>query len=115
MDLCILSEAGINVDEGLARFRGNQELYERMLLLFPEDANYSELCLAIAQKRTRDAFVAAHTLKGLTGNFSMTRLYADLCPLVDELRGGSLALAEELLRPVTLDYDRIVSVLNEAT
>ena len=108
-----LSKAGINANEGIARFSGRAELYEKFLYQFPQDENFSLLCAAIRQQDVKAAFIAAHSLKGIAGNLSLTKLYEDLCPLVEQLRAGSLSGAEALLQSVRCDYEALLSVLTE--
>lgn len=107
-----LSKAGINASEGIARFGGNPEAYEKFLNRFPDEPHFQQLCTAIQQHETQAAFMAAHSLKGEVGNLSMNRLYEDLCPLVEELRAGSLETAAELLPPVLRDYEEILAALS---
>lgn len=113
MDMYRLSMAGISAGEGLARFSGNAALYEKYLKRFPGDESFAAMCAAIDAGDAGAAFDAAHTLKGITGNLSMTRLYGDLGPLVEALRRGDLAGADALLKPVTEDYDGIISALSQ--
>lgn len=112
MDFFKLSMAGINVSEGLKRFNGNKEMYEKYLRKFSEDHNYIDMCIAFENKEIKSAFAAAHALKGVSGNLSIQKLYNDIFPLVEELRSGNFEKAEELLPVVKDDYDDIVSVLN---
>ncbi len=107
-----LSKAGINANEGMARFGGNVESYEKFLNRFPNEPHFHQMCEAIEKRELRSAFVAAHSLKGEVGNLSMNRLYEDLCPLVELLRGGSFEKAEELLEPVVKDYKEILAALS---
>ena len=106
-----LSKAGINAKEGIERFSGNAEIYETCLSHFPDDANFKLLCEAINAKDAHAAFTAAHALKGIAGNLSITTLYADLLPLVELLRSGSLDGVERLLEPVAQDYDAVLAAL----
>ena len=90
-----LTGAGIQVDEALERLMGSEALLERLLGKFLEDRN-------LAEDRREDAFRAAHTLKGVCGNLSMTRLEALVSQMVELLRGeGELAAAQALLPEVT--------------
>ena len=97
-----LTGAGIQVDEALERLMGSEALLERLLGKFLEDRNLAELTAALAEDRREDAFRAAHTLKGVCGNLSMTRLEALVSQMVELLRGeGELAAAQALLPEVT--------------
>lgn len=106
-----LSVAGIHATEGIERLNGNRELYESMLRDFPKDPNYKMLCEMLEQKKVTEAFRAAHALKGMAGNLSMTRLYESLTPLVELLRSGKLEGSQELLEKVTADYREVTQVV----
>ncbi len=111
MKSSVLIAAGIDVNEGIDRFGGNKAIYEKFLNRFTAEPTFSELCLAIENDNTKEAFAAAHALKGQSGNLSMNRLYDDLCPLVEELRCGSLENAKQILQPVIQDYNAIIAAL----
>ena len=68
--------AGIDYQDGAARFLGNRELYERFLREFPGDATFSALEAAMESRNVQEAFRSAHTLKGLTGNLSLTIMHS---------------------------------------
>ncbi|WP_302779980.1 Hpt domain-containing protein [Intestinimonas butyriciproducens] len=105
-----LTAAGVDVHGALERFMGNEALLERMLQRFTGDANYAQL-LAADKRDTEEALRAAHTLKGMTGNLSMTAL----CPLftrqVELLRAGDPDGAYAMLPEITLAYERIVGAI----
>ncbi len=82
----ILIAAGIDYDSALRRMMGKESLYYRFLKKFLEDESYSLLQEALREKRWEDAFCAAHTLKGLTGNLGLTQLYEAIGVLVEKLR-----------------------------
>ena len=65
-----LLAAGVQVDEALERFMGNEALMMRFLLRFPGDGNFSLLRQAMARGDVSGAFEAAHALKGVTGNLA---------------------------------------------
>lgn len=111
MDVFKLAVAGINTAEGLKRFSGNTAMYEKYLLRFAEDENYSALCEALEQGDVKAAFSAAHALKGVAGNLSLSKLYKSIEPLVEELRAGRLERAPELMPAVTEAYQAVTDVL----
>ena len=108
-----LEEAGIDVREALGRFMDNEGLMMKFLLRFPQDENFSKLRQAMEAGDTGQAFEAAHTLKGVTGNLSMTELYRQVGALVEELRGGNLEGAREKMPALEAQYARVVQVLTE--
>lgn len=106
-----LSKAGISVKEGAERFNDNLEVYEKCLYEFPNDEHYNELFEALKDEDAQRAFAAAHALKGVAGNLSLTRLYTDIVPLVEVLRAGTVEGADALLEPVAADYKEIIEIL----
>jgi CheY-like chemotaxis protein len=99
---------GFDVEEALSRVRGNRELYGRLLRdLAQEHAGDAHAVKdALAGKDTELAHRLVHTLKGLAGNLSATRLHQaarELDALVRDPsvgsneRRGALALLERTL------------------
>ena len=108
-----LESAGVDVDQALNRFMGNEALMLKFLLRFPSDENFSRLRQAIAHGDATTAFKAAHTLKGVTGNLSLTELYARLVPLVEDLRGGNLAAAAVRMPDLEAQYGLVTAALGQ--
>lgn len=111
MNKYLLSQAGIDYEEGLHRFNNKAELYEKFLIRFPEDQSYPQLLAAMESQDVEKAFQAAHALKGVTGNLSIQDLHNALIPLVEELRQGNFDRAPELFKPVQELYSQIVEIL----
>ena len=107
-----LEAAGIDVDEALARFMGNEALLAKFLLRFPADENFPLLCRAMEQSDPDGAFQAAHTLKGVVGNLSMTGLFRQVSALVEDLRQGDLPAAEARMPALQAQYDTVIAALN---
>lgn len=107
-----LLEAGVNIDTALERFMGKEELLVRFLKKFREDNNYALLKEAIADKRYKDAFTAAHTLKGLCGNLSLVNLFDIVHDEVEYLRNDKYAEAEEVFPKVESEYERVIAILD---
>lgn len=110
MNRYLLAKAGISVRDGIERF-GSAATHEEFLKRFPADESFSRLRSALSSQDAKSAFAAAHALKGLAGNLSMTRLHDDLVPLVEVLRGGTCEKTGELFKAVEDDYDAILAVL----
>ena len=109
----LLQSAGIDLEDALARFMGSEELLLKFLLLFPEDENYAILKGAMENNDLSQAFRAAHSLKGVTGNLSMGPLFRAVCELVEVLRQGDLAAAADLMPTVESAYEPIAAALKE--
>lgn len=114
MNKYLLSKAGINVNEGVARMNGLQAMYEKYLYRFPTDPNYQAMLTALESGDVDAAFKAAHALKGLAGNLSLNQLYQNLYPLVEELRAGRLENVEQYLPGVRTAYDTAVAALAQS-
>lgn len=108
-----LMTVGVEYDEVLKRFMGKEDFYLRMLKKFLNDQNYSGLKQAIEDKNWKDAFVYAHTVKGLCGNLGLGGILDYVSPLTEELR--SEPYDEESImhhmRHVAKAYDKTVEVI----
>lgn len=80
---------GAKVDEGLGRCFGQEGFYLKLVGMELADANFDKLDAAIAAGDVRAAFDAAHSLKGGTGNLSLTPVYEPVCVITEALRGQS--------------------------
>ena len=81
-----LREYGANVEEGLARCMGNEELYLRLVSSVALQSEFTRLSELIAQGDLKSAFEASHALKGVLGNLALTPLYLKVCELTELLR-----------------------------
>ena len=106
-----LVEAGIDVDDALARLMQNEGLLMRLLRAFLQDANFAQLQEALAKGDVSSAFAAAHTLKGVAGNLSLRDLFARVSEVVECLRGGDLGAAAEKMPAVEAAYRAVVDAL----
>lgn len=106
-----LEAAGINYEGALARFMGNEALLTRFLKKFLDDPNFLDLQGAIDRGDAEGAFRAAHTLKGVAGNLSLTELYNKASAIAEALRGGDLESAKGLMPDVQTAYKKIIDVL----
>ena len=81
--------AYMNIDEALARVRGNKKLYKRMLQMFLQSAELPALEEAFAAQDYPRAAELAHAIKGMTGNLSLTCLFDISVQLMGQLREGA--------------------------
>ena len=84
-----LKAYGANVQEGLERCLNSKEFYLKMINMGLADANFDKLKAAMEAGDAKAAFEAAHALKGVTGNLSLTPIYNPVCELTERLRGKS--------------------------
>lgn len=78
-------QMGADYEETVQRLR-SESLIQRIILKFPQDPSYQELCQALADGNIEVAFRAAHTLKGVCQNLGFKNLYEPSAELTERLR-----------------------------
>lgn len=106
-----LIEAGVDVDSGMERFMGNKDLLMRFLRKFPGDDNYHNIVSGLDSGDYETAFRAAHTLKGLCGNLSLTKLQEVVSEETELLRAEKWEEAKAFLPQVTEVYENTLKKL----
>jgi len=81
-----LKEYGANTEEALTRCFGNEEFYLKLVKMAYEDQSYGKLEEALKANNLDAAFEAAHALKGVLGNLSLTPLYNPVSEITELLR-----------------------------
>ena len=107
-----LEAAGVDTEDALARFMGNEALMMKFLLRFPQDPSFQQLKEALARGDAAQAFAAAHTFKGVAGNLSMKALFQQASPVVEDLRRGDLASAEGKMEALEERYRQTLKALS---
>ena len=90
---------GANYDDACARLMG-EEMLARFALKFLDDESMDKLEAAMAAGDAKEAFMAAHTLKGVSQNLGFDNLYEPAVVVTEALRGPMplTALARECMR-----------------
>ena len=101
---------GANYQDVLKRFY-KSDMIRRFVKMFLQDDSFRLLTDAMAKQDVKEAFRAAHTLKGVCQNLGFDAPYAPSSALTEALRGGSLDGADELFPPVEKEYQRVVEAL----
>ena len=81
-----LREFGANVDEGVTRCAGKEELYLKLVGRIPADKGFAALPEAIANGDLDGAFEYAHGLKGVLANLSLTPILEPVERITESLR-----------------------------
>lgn len=92
----------------------SENLVKRFITKFLDDGCFSELCIAMEEGNRDKALRAAHTLKGVSGNLSLSRLYSSVSQLAELLRPEAEAIpadANPLFEEVTQDYKLTVNAI----
>jgi len=109
LTLDTLRQFGVNVNEGMARCMNNEAFYLRMVNMSLGDQNFNALRASVESNDRKAAFEAAHALKGVTGNLSLTPLYNKVCELTEQLRPENAVLADskDLIEQLISDRDAL--------
>ena len=85
------------------------------MLKVAEDKSFDNLCENLKTRNIEEAFRAAHTLKGVGLNLSLTRLHKSASAMTEALRGKTEYSAdfEPLFDKVKEDYELTVSCIRE--
>lgn len=91
-----LQEFGADVQSGLTRCMGREDFYLRMVNKALEDTSGTEkLRAAMEAGDIKAGFEAAHALKGVYGNLSLTPVFEPVSELTEILRAGGFEGAPE--------------------
>ena len=112
LTLDALRSYGANVDEGLGRCMNNEALYTRFVGKCMEDSNFGKLKEALDQEDWTGAFEAAHALKGVLGNLSLTPIYEPVQKLTDLLRPREACDYKELLEQILKAKGDLLAIIN---
>ena len=81
-----LKELGADTKEGLGRCLNNEAFYLRMVNMGLKDGGFEKLKPAVDAGDMGAAFEAAHALKGILGNLSLTPLAEPVNEITEMLR-----------------------------
>ena len=90
-----------------------EELVRKFLLKFLDDKSYADLERTLSEGDYKEAFRAAHTLKGVCLNLGFTELYKVSAELTEVLRGRETAGSDELYTQVKEQYTTLTDAIRE--
>ena len=93
---------GANVDEGLTRCFNNEDFYLKLVGMLNNETNFDRLSEAVDAGDLDAAFEAAHALKGVLGNLSLTPAYDKVCEITELLRART-----------DMDYSALMAEIRE--
>ena len=106
-----LADIGVDVDKALEYMMGNEAFYIKILKKFISDENFDVFRQAMNNGDTDTAFRAAHTLKGISSNLSITSLDRLLIEITDALRSGNIEKARIYMPEVLKSYTELASAV----
>ena len=101
---------GGSYEDAIGRLR-SERLVQKFILKFLDDGSYSLLCRSMEEKNYEEAFRAAHTIKGVCQNLSLSRLQDSSSRLCESLRNGYTPESTALLEETAADYRRTVDAI----
>ena len=110
----MLKKAGIDFDQTVKRFMGNTGLYAKFLTKFLDDDTFGKIAPAFEKNDFDEALATSHTLKGVSGNLGMTRLYKACSDTVALIRAGEQDKAKQSFAELKSAYDEIHGVIKDA-
>lgn len=102
-------EIGGNYGDVISRLRTDERVM-KFLGKVASDPSFTLLTQSLENRNLEEAFRAAHTIKGVSMNLSLTRLYESAEPLTEALRGRT-QYGDDLI-PL---YDALKSVYLQTT
>lgn len=105
-----LIAAGVNYDEGVNRFGGVKELFEKYLLMFFDERLIDKIEKEMDENNFVSAASTVHALKGESGNLSVTKLYENTCILMELLRNNPAPDKEKAMQLLSV----IKTMFNDA-
>ena len=101
---------GGNYEDVISRLR-SERLVQKFVLKFLNDGSYDLLCRSLEEQNYEEAFRAAHTIKGVCQNLSITKLQDSSSRLCESLRNGYTPESDALASETKEDYARTVAVI----
>ena len=107
-----LREYGADVETGMKRCMGNEALYLRLVSSIASESGFDKLKETLEQNDLHAAFEAAHALKGVLGNLSLTPLYDTASEITELLRAEKDMDYGPLLEKLILKRDELTDLLS---
>lgn len=108
-----LIEWGVDWNEILDRFMGNEDLIAKFMFKFLNDQSMSELTQNLQDGNVQGAFKAVHTLKGVGANLGLKGFLTPVCELTEILRAGSMEGYEEKYNEIKPKYEELIAILTK--
>ena len=104
---------GVDWNEILDIFMGNEDLIARFMFKFLNDQSMNDLTKYLAEGNVSEAFKAVHTLKGVGANLGLKGFLTPVCELTEILRAGSMEGYEVKYNEIKPKYDEFIAILQK--
>jgi len=104
----------IDFEDGIKRVMNNKAFFVKMLVKFKDDPNLKNLEAALAANDYEKAQVAAHTLKGLSGNLSLTELFKQSREIEAQIKeksvkDGQLDIVKDVYKQTLEEIEKVIA------
>ncbi|MDR2942130.1 MAG: Hpt domain-containing protein [Treponema sp.] len=104
----------IDFEDGLKRVMNNRAFYVKMLVKFKDDPNIKNLENALTANDYEKAQIAAHTLKGLSGNLSLTELFKQSREIETQIKAKSvtpdqLGILKDVYNQTLVEVEKVIT------
>ena len=106
----VYEKIGGDYDDVVRRLMG-EKLVRKFLLKFLDDKSYADLERTLGEEDYKEAFRAAHTLKGVAANLAFTELMECVSELTEQLRPCTEPADEALYQKVVESYDLTIQAI----
>ena len=106
----VYEKIGGDYDDVVRRLMG-EKLVRKFLLKFLDDKSYADLERTLSEGDYKEAFRAAHTLKGVAANLAFTELMERVSELTEQLRPCTEPADEVLYQKVVESYDLTIQAI----
>lgn len=106
-----LINGGINIEEALARFMGNEAMLEKYLNRFLNEKSFAALAQAVAADDQEGAQAAVHTLKSVCGTIGCDAMHQLVVAQEAAMRAGDWTKATNMMAEIQANYDDICATL----
>ncbi len=108
-----LKELGVDIDGGLKRLGGNEQLFTRLLGSFLKTMEKNSVETDFDETDCAETIEKAHAIKGTAGNLSITPLYESYAEILTLLRGGNTEKAREILKEILPGQEQIINCIKK--
>ena len=107
-----LKELGVNTEDGLKRCMNNESFYFRLIGMGLKDQNFGRLKEAVEAGDMKAAFEAAHALKGVLANLSLTNISDPVSEITELLRAKADMDYKPLMEKIMAEQEKLTALLD---
>ena len=108
-----LETLGVNVQEGLERLGGNEALYTKLLGSFVKSMEAHYVQPDFDENDYDEIIEKTHSIKGTSGNLSLTPIYEAYTDIVAQLRLHEPKKAKEVLEKILPVQEEIIRCIEK--